>query len=577
MDKLLPYQVPHKLQLHESLIFRNRVLDASDTGTGKTYVAISECKDLGLRPFIICPKAVIPVWVDVCKYFGVSYLGISNYEMLKGCRYYTEDYEATKCPYMDKELIEDVIVKKNSNSDKSNKSKITNMSKNISKTNKLNAKTKKKDSPEVSESGSESDLEDEEEVMEGVKTSKNIKFVFYLPDDVIVIFDEAHRCKNLSSITSKLLLGLSQCKNKIMILSATITDKIACFKPFGIFFDFYKDPKQFKIWMNRQVKLNQHKYQKQKLNISGDLMKLDIIHNAVFPNYGSRMKIKELGDLFPQNRIIANCYYLENHIAVEKLYNEINDALVELALKEMRSEALGKLIFCRQKIEMLKVTIFMDLALEGLDSGFSVVIFVNYLDTMNYLCYHLKTEADKYGGIAIIAGGQGIEERQANIDDFQNNSKRLMIATIQAGGIGISLHDIHGDHPRLSIISPSWTATEVKQALGRVHRAGAKTPALQKIIYVAKTYEEDICALIKQKFIVMDAINDGDMTGPKIPKEVLEELEKPQKIDEFKTMKKNIDGVIEPEDLEEIIPIETRMKQIKKKKFKKSKLDETDF
>ena len=33
-------------------------------------------------------------------------------------------------------------------------------------------------------------------------------FRFYLPLNVIIIFDEAHRCKNTSSLTNKLLEGL---------------------------------------------------------------------------------------------------------------------------------------------------------------------------------------------------------------------------------------------------------------------------------------------------------------------------------------------------------------------------------
>jgi len=81
--KLLSYQVAHVYQLMESLNLKNRVVDASDTGTGKTYCAIATCALLKLTPFIVCPKSVISTWVNVCKEFGIKYLGISNYEMLK--------------------------------------------------------------------------------------------------------------------------------------------------------------------------------------------------------------------------------------------------------------------------------------------------------------------------------------------------------------------------------------------------------------------------------------------------------------------------------------------------------------
>ena len=105
-NKLLSFQVAHVYQLQECLNLRKKVIDASDTGTGKTYCAIATCALLKLTPFIICPKSVIANWSNVCNEFGVKYLGISNYEMLKNGNYYTENYEKVKCPYMDIDAIE---------------------------------------------------------------------------------------------------------------------------------------------------------------------------------------------------------------------------------------------------------------------------------------------------------------------------------------------------------------------------------------------------------------------------------------------------------------------------------------
>ena len=120
----------------------------------------------------------------------------------------------------------------------------------------------------------------------------------------------------------------------------------------------------------------------------------------------------------------------------------------------------------------------------------------------------------------------------------------------QAGGVGISLHDIHGGHPRMSIISPSWAGYEMRQTLGRIHRAGSKTPAIQKIVYVAKTYEEQLCNIIKVKLRNIDALNDGDLDDFELK---LNELE------EDKTKK-------------EIIPVQNDKNEIElkpKKKYKK--------
>lgn len=537
---LLSYQIPHKLQLYECLKMRNRVLDGSDTGCGKTYCAIAACKDLNLQPFIVCPKAVIPIWIEVCKIFDVEYFGISNYEMLKNCNYYTSNFEKTKCPYMDKNIEQNEEKPENKNMVKVKQT----LYKDISSSNK--EKPKK------------------------IKKKEKTSYTFYFPDNVMIIFDEAHRCKNISSETSKILLGMSACKNKIMLLSATISDKIECFKPFGIFFGFYKDPKQFKMWLSNKMKIKKNwvpddlkllpKYLlKDKMNKNESMSELDVIHSEIYPNYGSRIKIKELGELFPKTQVMAKCYYLENHKEIEELYCEINDALCELNAKEQSAECLAKIIYARQKIEMLKVTIFMELIQEALDGNWSVVVFVNFLETMNYLCYHLQSATKEIGGISIVVGGQSIDERNSNIDNFQNNKKRLLIATMQSGGVGLSLHDIHKTHPRMSIISPTWSGQDQKQCLGRIHRANG-TPSIQKIVYVAKTYEEKICQIIKDKFTTIDAINDGIHEEIEIQKDALEEIEKCK---EPKKTNKN-DNV----DFDKIEPIETRLKKVNKKKYK---------
>ena len=453
-DKLLSFQIAHTLQLSECLQGRNCVLDASDTGTGKTYCAVALCRILGKIPFIICPKSVINTWGEVCGIFGIHPFGIANYEMLRGGKYMTEDLDVVQCPYIDK-------------------------------------------------------------IVAGGDQGGKTDFVFQLPPEVIVIFDEAHRCKNSSTGTSRLLLSAGKTGNKILLLSATISDKIDCFRPFGVVFRLYDRPQQYKPWMRRQLLIRRVGHRDR--NLSDDEKKLDVIYRTVFPAMGSRMRIRELGDLFPQNHVTSQCYYLANHKEVDDLHREVNLAIQELRDKEKRAEALAKIVRARQRIELLKVPIFQDLAQEALDNGYSVAIFVNYRETMDQLCAHLETSC-------VIHGDQTLEERTGNIADFQENRSRKIISIVQAGGVGVSLHDLHGHHPRMSIISPSWSGQDLVQVLGRIHRARALTPAIQKIVYCAKTYEEKICELVKSKIRNLSAINDGDLASPAIPTEKIGEV-----------------------------------------------------
>lgn len=546
VEMLLPYQVPHVYQMYESLLTTQCVLDGSDTGTGKTYATLACCNLLKLKPFIICPKSVISSWISVANTIGVEILGLSNYEKLKGSKYYTPNLEIVDCPYLDKVIVSE---------DKSEPLE------NIKKSQERIMKLMKE---KVNESKIDSKL---------LKLTKQIKpqrkeikdYIFQFPNDTIIIVDEAHKCKNYKTGNSTMLLALKDSGRKIVLLSATITDKIECFRPFGVMFGFYDDVKKYKFWIrdklnpkdtNKTSTNNKNKNirtilkAKQKLGIplsvleqtrldnlnkqaSDDNEILKIIHKSVYPSRGSRMKIKELGDLFPQNQVLAQCYYSDDHCKVDDIYNLINKALEDIKIKEKRSAALGEIIRCRMRLEMLKLPIILDLTDEALETNRSVVIFVNFKDSMAYLQHHLEEEC------SVIHGDQTLDERTLNIEQFQSNKTKIMIAIIQAGGVGISLHDLHG-RPRTSIISPSWNGIDLMQALGRIHRAGSKSASLQRIVYIAKSYEEEICNKLQEKLSVMAAINDGDVVGTKFDTTKLKEIGELDKINNTVT---NLDEI----------------------------------
>tara|TARA_Y100000588_G_C13888717_1_gene767717 strand:- start:498 stop:758 length:261 start_codon:yes stop_codon:yes gene_type:complete len=83
---------------------------------------------------------------------------------------------------------------------------------------------------------------------------------------------------------------------------------------------------------------------------------------------------------------------------------------------------------------------------------------------------------------------------------------------IQAGGTGLSLHDEDGGHPRVALISPTFSAVELRQALGRVHRASGKSKSIQKIVFAANTVEDRVAAAVRRKLNNLDMINDGELT-----------------------------------------------------------------
>jgi len=444
--KLLPYQVPHVRQLSDSLKNNNRALDASDTGTGKTYSALAVCKLLGLKPFIICPKSVLSSWCDVAKYFEIDVIGVANYELLQNCRYFPnlQLNNKTDFPY---------IERRESNGRKHPQN-----------------------------------------------TFSNHTFLWKdLPEDSLIIFDEAHRCKNPRTVCSVLLYTLSLTKkSKILMLSATISDKVNNFGIVGFVLGLYPSLRHAKNWIN-----NANRDMGNGLSMSG-------VHRKIYPLHASRMKIRDLGDLFPENQILAECFDMDCAEEIEKEYQKIEDEVARLKEREESTQCvLARILYARMRIEQLKIPTMIELISQFMEEGNSVAVFVNFTNSLKTIAEELKTNC-------LVYGEQTMLERNNNIKDFQLDRSKIIICNIRSGGVGISLHDTHGKYPRVSVISPSWSAQDIIQALGRVHRANGKTVVRQKIVFCRKTVEEYICKNMIDKIKNIASLNDGDLLSYKI-------------------------------------------------------------
>ncbi|AGF85457.1 helicase [Moumouvirus goulette] len=454
MNKLLDYQIEHVKNLKRSLEIHNRALDTSDTGTGKTYTSIALCVEMGLKPLIICPTSVIDNWKNVLKHFKANYYGISNYESIHNCKYFTQKSKDNKikCRY-----IERIKVNK---------------------------------------------MDDEYQTKEAEIFSKNKMATFSykwknIPDDFILIFDEAHRCKNKKTLNSILLYTASIIDNmKILMLSATIADKPEKFAIAGFVLKLYPSIKNAINWIN-----------KVDSQYSNSMMG---VHNILFNEYASRMKIKDLGDLFPENDIYAKCYDMNNAIEIEEQYKIIEEEVENLKNKEESSGcALSRILYARMRIEQLKIPTIVEQTKKYLKEGLSVAIFVNF-------SMALQTISDELNTKCVIWGEQTLEDRNKNIEEFNKNKSPIIVCNIKSGGVGISLHDTKGNHPRVSLISPSDSAQDIIQVLGRIHRANGKTPVKQYIIFCKGTVEEKICQNMKEKIQNISSLNDGNINSYEI-------------------------------------------------------------
>ena len=436
MTTLLPYQIEHTEILSNAIIKYSRALDTSDTGTGKTFCAIALCKKLNLKPFIICPKPVITNWIDVAKRFKVDIFGIINYESLLNCVYYQSNDLKTKKtnPFLQ------IIFNSSSSPDDKIKTYVWNSN--------------------------------------------------LIPNDVIFIYDEAHRCKNHKSINGKLFLQLTELDVKILLISATIIDK-----------EIYTE-----LLVNA-FKLNKSEYSPKKYYLTRHQI-MEKLHSIIFPEYGHRMKIETIKENsnshFKNNKILIEPMEMENKSEIKRQYDIIKLELQNLRKKRAKSSGIGLIIRALQSIELLKLPTFIRLTNEYLANNKSVAIFFNYTSTLLQYCAYYNTKC-------MIYGDQTTDERNRNINDFNNDRQRIIVCNIKAGGVGLSLHDTIGQYPRVSCISPTWSAQDLLQVLGRIYRANCKTDCEQRILFCSDTYEAMVSDAIQSKMENIGLLNDGDM------------------------------------------------------------------
>ena len=323
-----------------------------------------------------------------------------------------------------------------------------------------------------------------------INKDKKPKYEFIVEPNVIFIFDEVHRCKFVDTFNARLLLAAKETNNKILLLSATVVEKPIEFAIFAYVLGFSQSLKVLIEWI--------HKLSSPAKTIH------TILYSEEKPK-ASRLTIEELGDKFPETQITADTYTMNNSDEIKKEYEKIAEKIKKYKEEGDNSKfMIAKLQTEFRNIELLKIPTFVELANDYIENNRSVVIFVNYTDTLNLLAEKFKTKT-------LIYGGQSAKERDQAIEDFQTDKSRILIANIKAGGVGISLHDVNGTYPRVSLISPTTSATNLIQVLGRIHRSGGKSKSLQRIIFAANTPEDNISKMLFRKLANISLLNDGDM------------------------------------------------------------------
>lgn len=451
--KLLGVQLKNVIETRNILITKYICLNASEMGAGKTYIACGLASEMKRSMLVICPKIAIPGWLKVMKIFGVERFDVINYETLVNCKTYKNDNYVSRNP---SEYIQ--------------------------------------------------------------RTSQghyewNLQKGKCLTKDVLVVFDESHKCRSPKTGAGKLLYSTKQLidnKIPVLLLSATMSEqpkdmkiplylmgKIDSLTKFNIYSkELIIEPIPIEIEALKGE--NKEKAKKKFIaNQKSMAIREDIIE------YFTRITRKEIHEYMPENNIIGESYESENSDKINAAYDEIKKKIEEIK-NTGYSHGFGEINKKRQEIEYLKVPIFIDLAKKYIAEGKSVIIFLNYLDPMEIIRKEFNTDS-------IINGSMNLREKFEVSEKFQRNESKILISQIRAGGISISLHDIIGDSPRIVLISLPPSGNTYVQSIGRAHRMGGKSVVKQIIVLVKNVpYEEKMKENLNVRLSNISSLNDRE-------------------------------------------------------------------
>ncbi len=177
-------------------------------------------------------------------------------------------------------------------------------------------------------------------------------------------------------------------------------------------------------------------------------------------------------------------------------YRECTDAEIR---RKMRMEALVKFMTLRSLAAMGKVAQAIDFARNFLASGKQLIIFCSYHDIVDALCKAFPTAVR-------VTGRDSLAAKQAAVDSFQNGNSQLIICSIKAAGVGLTLTA----SSNVAFVEFPWTYADCCQCEDRAHRIGQKDNVTCYYLIGRGTIDRALYNIIQQKKSVANQIMASD-------------------------------------------------------------------
>ena len=334
----------------------------------------------------------------------------------------------------------------------------------------------------------------------------------------LLVLDESQNIKNINSQTTKAVLLLNA-KKRIALSGTPIENNLL--ELYSLF--RFLNPEMFG---SVQRFTNSYILPIQKYS---DTSTIEELKKKIYPFLLRRVKKEVLEDL-PDK--IEKLVYVDMNDEHRRFYEERRRYYYSLLQKNTSSQGNFDKFFVLQAINELrhivsspeletkkiissKKEVLIENVIEAIENNHKVLVFVNYLSSIESICDSLKENKIKY----LKMTGQ-TKDRQNLVDKFQSDSRyKVFVMTLKTGGVGLNL--VSAD--TIFIYDPWWNTTVENQAIDRAYRLGQDKTVFAYKMIMRNTIEEKILKLqeIKNK-LLDDLISEDNLSTKNLSKSDIE-------------------------------------------------------
>ncbi len=328
-----------------------------------------------------------------------------------------------------------------------------------------------------------------------VKAEKGAKLKDIVFQDVIkmfksVIIDESHRCKNPATATARFCMGICHGKEYVNMLTGT---------------PVVNDTMDLATQLCILGRINDFGGYSNFINTYGDGKNLDalntILHESCYFRRGKKEVLKDLPDL-TRSKVITE---LSNQEEYDLLESDLKAWLTEYkglddaeAKKKLRMKALVTFMNLRKLSGQGKVEAAVSFIQ---DTSEPIVVFAEHHDIVDALLEQIPDAV-------CVTGRQNAAQKQAAIDAFQAGQRRVIICSIKAAGVGLTLTA----SSNVLFVNLPWTMADLSQCESRCHRNGQKN-AVNSWILIGNRGDRDTIDTYLYHLIMKKGSMANSITG----------------------------------------------------------------